>query len=158
MRTILLSFGLACYAFAQGPAFEVASVKRSEPITPEMVQSGRLRIGVSIDARNVRLNQMSLFDVTVLAYQVKSHQVSAPAWTINERYAIQAKVAEGAPRGQVPAMLQTLLAERFQLKVHKLKPSATGAEPAAPSPQIRGGAQWAPAEHRSGRVRAAIRA
>jgi uncharacterized protein (TIGR03435 family) len=162
MRTILLSFGLACYAFAQGPAFEVASVKRSEPITPEMVQSGRLRIGVSIDARNVRLSQMSLFDLTKLAYQVKTHQVSGPPWTTTERYDIQAKLPEGGTRGQVPAMLQTLLAERFQMKVHretreftvlalveakgghKLKPSAPDATPTLESPQIRGGISVGP--------------
>jgi uncharacterized protein (TIGR03435 family) len=162
MRTILLSLGLACYAFAQGPSFEVASVKRSEPITPELVQSGRLQIGVSIDARNVRLSKMSLFDLTTLAYQVKPHQVSAPGWTTTERYDIQAKLPEGGKRGQVPAMVQTLLAERFQMKVHretrefnvlalveakgghKLKPSAADATPAPESPQIRGGVSVGP--------------
>lgn len=157
---IFAALGLACSALAQGPSFEVASVKRSEPITPELVQSGRLQIGVSIDARNVRLNKMSLFDMTMLAYQVKAHQVVAPSWTTTERYDIQAKLPEGASRGQVPAMLQALLAERLGMKIHKetrefnvlalveakgghkLKPSAPE-DPAAPKPEpsapIRGG-------------------
>src|SRR5690242_999105 len=116
---IFAALAVACSAMAQGPSFEVASVKRSEPITPELVQSGRLKIGVSIDARSVRMSQMSLFDLTKLAYQVKSHQVVAPPWTIEARYDIQAKLPEGASRGQVPAMLQTLLAERFGMKVHR---------------------------------------
>jgi hypothetical protein len=47
---------LACAAWAQTPAFEVASFKPAEPITPEMVQSGRLQMGVSIDSKHVRMS------------------------------------------------------------------------------------------------------
>lgn len=153
---------LACSAMAQGPTFEVASVRQSEPITPEMVQSGRLQIGVSIDARNVRMSKMSLYDLTTLAYQVKPHQLSAPAWTTTSRYDIQAKLPENGTRGQVPAMLQQLLAERFGMKIHRetrefsvlalvqakgghrLKPSTEDSPGAAPAPQIRGGVSVAP--------------
>ena len=154
----LSALALACAAYAQTPAFEVASVKPSEPITPEMVQSGRLQIGVTIDALNVRLRQYSLFDLTCLAYQVKAHQVSGPDWMTTERYEIQAKLPEGGRRGQVPAMLQTLLAERFGMRMHRenrefnvyavvvakgghhLKPSAIeDTAPADPGGPIRGG-------------------
>jgi uncharacterized protein (TIGR03435 family) len=161
---LLSALGLACYAFAQGPAFEVASVKRSEPITPELVQAGRVQMGVSIDARNVRMSKMSLFDLITLAFQVKPHQVSAPPWITTLRFDVQAKLPDGASRGQVPAMLQTLLADRFGMKIHretrdfnvlallqakgghKLKTSTDDptAEPAAPSPQIRGGVSVGP--------------
>lgn len=160
---ILAALAVACSAMAQGPLFEVASVKRSEAITPELVQSGRLKIGVSIDARNVRMSQMSLFDLTMLAYQVKPHQVVAPRWTSEQRYDIQAKLPEGGSRGQVPAMLQTLLAERFGMKVHretrefnvlalveskgghKLRPSAPDSPDAPPpSPRIQGGVSVGP--------------
>jgi uncharacterized protein (TIGR03435 family) len=113
------ALALACAAYAQTPAFEVASVKPSEPITPELVQSGRLHIGVSIDAQNVRMQQYSMFDMIKLAYQVKAHQVVGPDWMLTARYDIQAKLPEGASRGQVPAMLQALLAERFGMKVHR---------------------------------------
>lgn len=113
------TIALACAAYAQTPAFEVASVKPSEPITPELVQSGRLHIGVSIDAQNVRVQQYSMFDLIRLAYQVKAHQVAGPDWMITARYDIQAKLPDGASRGQVPAMLQALLAERFGMKMHR---------------------------------------
>ena len=112
---------LACACFAQTPAFEVASVKRSEPITPAMVQSGRLHMGVSIDSLHVRISQLSLYELTALAYQVKGHQISGPDWMVTERYDIQAKLPEGSRRGQVPAMMQTLLAERFGMRVHREK-------------------------------------
>jgi uncharacterized protein (TIGR03435 family) len=163
MTRILSVLALACSAFAQAPAFEVASVKRSEPITPELVNSGRLQIGVSIDARNVRMSKMSLYDLVTLAYQIKPHQLSAPSWMATERFDIQAKLPEDGKRGQVPAMLQTLLADRFRLKIHreardfnvlalveakgghKLKPSAPDAPDAPPpSPQLRGGVTVGP--------------
>lgn len=149
---------LACAVWAQSPAFEVASVKQSEPITPELVQSGRLQMGVTIDASYVRISKLSLLELLSLAYQVKGHQLSVQPWMINQRYDIQAKLPEGASRGQVPAMLQTLLEQRLGLKTHrenremkvyvlvvakdgpKMK-AAAPAEPQPPAPggQIRGG-------------------
>jgi len=161
-KTIPATLALACAALAQTPAFEVASVKQSEPITPAMVQSGRLHIGVTIDALNVRISQFSLFDLTVLAYQVKTHQVSGPSWMITERYDIQAKLPEGGRRGQVPAMLQNLLAERFGMRIHRetrefnvyalvvarngahLTPSSEDTAPPASGDQIRGGTSVGP--------------
>jgi len=146
---------LACAAFAQPPAFEVASVKIAEPITPAMVQSGRLQMGVSIDARNVRISQFSMFELITLAYQIKGHQLSGPTWMSTQRYDGQAKLPDGASRGQVPAMLQTLLAERFGLTIHREtrdinmyalmqakaghKMKVSTQEAPAPEPQIRGG-------------------
>ena len=100
---------LACVATAQTPAFEVATLKISEPITPELVQSGRLQMGVSIDSKYVRISKLSLLELVSLAYQLKSYQLTAPSWMANERYDIQAKLPEGAPLGQVPAMLLTTL-------------------------------------------------
>ena len=154
------SLALACAAWAQTPAFEVASVKMAEPITPEMVQSGRLQMGVTIDAHYARIHQLSLVELVSLAYQVKGYQLSAQPWMKSQRYDIQAKLPEGGKRGQVPAMMQTLLAQRLGLKMHretrqmqvyalvvakdghKLKP-AEGEAPAAGG-QIRGGTVVSP--------------
>jgi uncharacterized protein (TIGR03435 family) len=110
---------LACAAWAQPPAFEVASVKMSEPITPELVQSGRLQMGVTIDAHYVRISKLSMLELVSLAYQRRGHQLSVQPWMTMQRYDIQAKLPEGATRGQVPAMVQTLLAQRLGLKTHK---------------------------------------
>jgi len=149
------ALALACAAVAQTPAFEVASIKISEPITPQLVQSGRLKIGVSIDSQTFRATHYSLYDLITLAYQVKPHQLSGPGWMSTERYEIQAKLPEGARRGEIPEMLQTLLAERFGLRTHRemremnvlalvvasgghhLKPSTI--EDAPDTGQIRGG-------------------
>jgi len=42
-----------------------------------------------------------------------------PEWARQQRYEIAANLPSGATREQVPQMLQALLAERFQLKVHR---------------------------------------
>jgi len=60
-----------------------------------------------------------------LAYQVEEDQLSGPAWLVHPRpfevplVDIQAKLPAGATRGQVPEMLQALLAERFKLRIHR---------------------------------------
>jgi len=110
---------LACASFAQPPAFEVASVKRAEPITPALVQSGRLHMGLFLDSLHVRISQLSLYELIAFAYQVKGRQISGPDWMVTERYDIQARLPEGSRRGQVPAMMQTLLAERFGMRLHR---------------------------------------
>jgi uncharacterized protein (TIGR03435 family) len=115
----LPAFALACAALAQTPAFEVASVKISEPITPALVESGRLNMGVTIDSIHVRINKLSMLELVALAYQIKGHQISGPDWISTQRYDTQAKLPEGSSRGQVPAMLQTLIAERFGMRFHR---------------------------------------
>ena len=157
---------LACAAWAQTPAFEVASFKQSEPITPEMVQSGRLQMGVTIDSKYVRISKLSLLELVALAYQLKGYQVIYQPWMMSQRYDIQAKLPEDGKRGQVPAMVQTLLEQRLGLKTHrenrelrayalvvakdgpKMKAAAPEPESApgtAPPPgQIRGGLAVAP--------------
>jgi uncharacterized protein (TIGR03435 family) len=49
---------------------------------------------------------------------VKDSQVSAPGWLETERYDIVAKAGDAAMPAQLRLMLRTLLAERFQLKLH----------------------------------------
>jgi uncharacterized protein (TIGR03435 family) len=162
---LLGALALVCSAWGQTPAFEVASVKMSEPITPELVNSGRLQMGVTIDSKYVRISKLSLLELVALAFQVKSYEYTTPPWMATQRYDIQAKLPEGASRGQAPAMLQALLAERLKLKYHrepqerrvyalvvakggpKMKEAAPEEAPAAPSApggQIKGGLVVAP--------------
>ncbi len=53
-----------------------------------------------------------------MAYRVKDYQILAPDWLASEKFDIAAKLPEGGSRDQVPAMLQALLADRFQMKLH----------------------------------------
>ena len=117
-RATLYPALLAALAFAQppagAPAFEVASVKPARPPS-----ENNLRVSMTGDAGSVRFSNVTLRDVMTRAYSVKDHQITAPDWLRSERYDIVAKLPQGASRDQIPAMLETLLAERFQLKLHR---------------------------------------
>src|SRR5262249_54065134 len=64
---------------------------------------------------------VSLADLLPYAFRVKSFQVAGPSWIRESRWNIQAKLPEGASQDQVPEMMQTLLAERFELSIHHEK-------------------------------------
>ena len=109
---------------AQTPAFEVASIKPSEPITPAMVAAGKLHAGMKIDGKRVDIGNFSLMQLICKAYDVKPYQVSGPSWLqavglAGQRFDIVANLPEGATKEQVPQMLQNLLAERFKLAIHQ---------------------------------------
>jgi uncharacterized protein (TIGR03435 family) len=108
------------------PQFEVASVK------PATDPSGRFAMmrGLLRDAKppgsipmddpgRVRLENWALLDLIAAAYRVRATQVSGPAWLSDQCFKIEANVPAGAPKEELNAMLQSLLEERFGLKVHR---------------------------------------
>ncbi len=127
LSRVLLPFGLltlaSSLALAQTPtakpAFEVASVKPAAPINPAQIASGKLHVGMKIDAARVDIGFVSLADLIRTAYEVKPYQISGPDWMKTERFDIVATLPAGGTKEQVPAMLQALLAERFGLTLHK---------------------------------------
>lgn len=117
MKSLLTTLLSAAAAFAQSAAplsFEVASVKSSPPQA-----MGQMRVGMSADAGRVGFTAVTLRDLMARAYEVKAAQISGPSWFDSERYDVNAKIPEGMSREQVPAMLRTLLEERFQLQIHR---------------------------------------
>ena len=54
------------------------------------------------------------------AYQVEDFQIlGAPGWLDSDRFDIEAKAVGDPPRSQVLLMLQSLLADRFKLALHR---------------------------------------
>jgi uncharacterized protein (TIGR03435 family) len=96
------------------PEFEVASIRPSGPI----VAGADVRIGLHVDGAQVRCAQLSLSDYIGMAYKLKNYQISGDDWLKSERFDINAKMPDGASRDDVAAMLQSLLAKRFALKLH----------------------------------------
>jgi len=95
------------------PSFEVASVK---PNT-----SGRILTTVDPQPGRLTITNIRLRVLIQNAYQLQSVQiVGGPDWIADERFDIVAKLADdSAPRpGAYSLMLQSLLAERFKLRVH----------------------------------------
>lgn len=116
---ILCAFLLSCLAAwsqppQEKPAFEVASIKPADP-SP----MGKMQIGMNADAGMLRYNNVSLKDCIRVAYRVKDYQVEGPAWISDTRFNIVAKLPAGSSEDQIPEMLQTLLADRFKLTLHR---------------------------------------
>jgi uncharacterized protein (TIGR03435 family) len=119
-RGLLLALLSSIVAFGQSasarPEFEVASVKKSAPATP-----GQVNIGVHIDGAMVRYSTLPMRSYIRMAYRVNDYQVLGPDWLATENFDIAAKLPEGATRAQLPEMIQSLLAERFKLVLHRDK-------------------------------------
>jgi uncharacterized protein (TIGR03435 family) len=107
---LLLAAGLSA---ASPAAFEVASVKRVTA-TAQGVRTSMLANPARLDYVYVTLK-----DVIRQAYGVKNFQISGPDWIAVERYDIAAKPPQDTATDQIPAMLQSLLAERFKLTLHR---------------------------------------
>jgi uncharacterized protein (TIGR03435 family) len=94
------------------PQFEVASVKPAAP-----GQRGYfIRPGANggLDVTN-----MPLKEIMVLAWRIQPFQISGgPSWIESERYDIMAKPDHTPKLDERWLMLQSLLADRFQLKIH----------------------------------------
>jgi uncharacterized protein (TIGR03435 family) len=118
MRKYLLIATIAAFG-QQQPVFEVASIRPAAQITPEMITSGKLHVGMKVDAGRVDIGYVSLRDLVTMAYEVKPFQVTGPDWMAAQRFDILAKMPEGATKEQVPAMLRALLEERFKLVAHR---------------------------------------
>jgi uncharacterized protein (TIGR03435 family) len=112
--TIFAPGGLSAQSATAPPAFEVASVK------PVGAESGRGRDFRVYPGGRLSITNLPLKLILQEAYSVKQYQLSGgPAWIETDRFDIEAK-AEGEPsRAQMMTMLQTLLADRFALKVHR---------------------------------------
>jgi uncharacterized protein (TIGR03435 family) len=95
------------------PAFEVASIR------PSADQVTGVRVGFQATGSQVRVTAMSIKDYVGIAYGSRPQQIEGPDWIGSQRFDVVATIPEGVPTSQVPAMLRTLLEDRFQMKVHR---------------------------------------
>jgi uncharacterized protein (TIGR03435 family) len=73
---------------------------------------------ISGDPRQINFSGVTLCGLVIRAYDLRPNQLVGPEWLKSKWYSLVAKVPNGAPPGQIPAMLQNLLAERFKMRVH----------------------------------------
>lgn len=94
--------------------FEVASIRPSQP-------SGLNRVdaGLRMDGSEAHFGSLSIKNYISMAYHVEPNLISGPDWIASERFDISAKLPDGSTTAQIPEMLQSLLAERFGLKIHR---------------------------------------
>ena len=112
------------------PAFEVASIRPSVNATRQAVAAAG-----HTDGAQFRIGGLTIRDYISLGYSVKLNQISGPDWITTDRYDIAATLPDGTGPDQVPAMMQRLLEDRFELKTHRekkdfpvyaLRPSSAG--------------------------------
>lgn len=131
MRAIIALFLCAAALNAQAPAFEVASIRPAEFPSDAFFRGftsagtcGRAQMKIS--GNRVTIAIASLCSLIRLAYDVQDYRITgAPGWmSKNDQslfYQIEAKApGDGVLKdGDASAMFRALLAERFQLKLHR---------------------------------------
>src|SRR5580704_7999137 len=106
----------SCVAAAPPPAFEVASVKVADP---GEAGPGDIPRNMENSPGHFVMRNVPLRYCVEWAYDLKDYQVAGPDWIKAEnRYDIQA-TAPGASENDMRLMLQALLLDRFQMKVHR---------------------------------------
>jgi uncharacterized protein (TIGR03435 family) len=98
------------------PEFEVATIRPSAP-SPEATVTARAHI----DGAQVRWLSLTLKYYMATAYRVKQYQISGPDWISSDRFDISATIPAGVSTTQMPEMLQRLMEDRFQVKMHREK-------------------------------------
>lgn len=96
------------------PVFEVASVRPSQHLVGPDYNNQISYLADGIIARNVTLKRL-----IAEAYHLQLDQVSGPGWLDNMEYDINARTTDAATREQMGPMLRKLVADRFNLKVHR---------------------------------------
>jgi uncharacterized protein (TIGR03435 family) len=113
------SFILLTLCAAFGQTFEVASIKPTAA-SREGGEGNLIRkLNVEATHGSLIMRNISLSSCVQWAYDVKDYQIFGPAWMNDERYDVSAKAADVVPDGQLRSMLQSLLAERFKLTLHR---------------------------------------
>ena len=147
----------ASFAQSSGeqPAFDAASVKRSNPESTAMANNCHGGPGTS-DPGLLTCTNSALAQLITEAYSLKFYELVSPEWVLQgggaEGYDVVARIPAGTTREQYRLMLQRLLTERFHLAVHhetkdmpgyvlllgkggpKVTPSATAPPPGARVP------------------------
>lgn len=95
------------------PAFDAASIKPGDPSSLQR----RIRVspGGRLDAQNVSLRRL-----IEEAYQLQPFQLSGgPRWMDSAAFTVTARGDDSASTDRTRLMLQSLLADRFQLAIHR---------------------------------------
>ncbi len=99
-------------AICQAAAFDVATIK------PSQAPGGGNQVGMTADT--LTMNNVTLSICIKFAYDLQDGQIVGPESLRLDRFDIVAKAATPfTDQGQVKAMLQMLLTERFHMTIHR---------------------------------------
>jgi uncharacterized protein (TIGR03435 family) len=110
---VAVSCGVAIAAQSSKPAFEVASVKRN--LSGPFASGQNVRPGGVFSATNQSLERLIQF-----AYGIDAAQLEGgPGWVREYRYDVSARAAGEVPIDQLRLMVQSLVEDRFRLRVRR---------------------------------------
>ena len=104
------------------PAFDVATIKLSNPIVSKNPDEAEWGIGTR--GNHFWSKNTTVIDLMSFAYEVHAKQIAdGPSWCRTDRFDVEGVPNfEGKPvRAQLQTMLRKLIEDRFQLKVHTEK-------------------------------------
>ena len=111
---VLLMFAMVVTAGAETPALDAASIKLNNSMGG--ISAMRFTAG------RVSMENCSLKKIMLNAYGIqddREYMIAGSDWLTSEHFDIEAKFPVDTPVPQVRQMLQTMLAERFKLALHK---------------------------------------
>jgi uncharacterized protein (TIGR03435 family) len=103
---------------ALGQSFEVASIRPNK--------SGSNNSSTNNTSGGMTAENVSLKQLIERAFSVADYSLIGPDWLGDDKFDVVAKPPSGASANQSRLMLQSLLAERFKLQVHRETRSASG--------------------------------
>ena len=125
IAVLLLAAGYGLFAQSDShPSFDVASVKRGAAAAVDVPMGVSYKPGGRMIATNAPLRLLIQFAYAVHSsphsQPLRSSQVvGGPAWIDSEGYNIEAKPEANTDQARAWRMLQTLLADRFRLTLHR---------------------------------------
>jgi bla regulator protein blaR1 len=118
IRAVALMFPISCAVVGQSapslPTFEVTSVK---PVRPGDARGSTFQF---TPGGGLKVTNGTLKGIIEMAYDVRDFQISGgPGWLSSQPWDISASSASDGGMNETRRRLQALLAQRFQLKVHR---------------------------------------
>lgn len=120
-RIALLAAAAALFLAGAGwaddrPRFDAVSLRFQPPRSVSLEEA--MATGMHIARGSVDFNRVHMSAMIRRAYGVEEYQIPSAAWMENNRYSGRATFPAKTPLAQVPAMLRTMLEERFGLRAH----------------------------------------
>jgi uncharacterized protein (TIGR03435 family) len=110
---VRLIVAISCLLAETPPAFELATIEISRP---------EEHLSIQVRGNRFTTTDTSLIDLLAFSYGLHAHQITGgPSWMETEKYDVLAE-PEGKDKpksNQLKLMVQNLLADRFQLAVHR---------------------------------------
>jgi uncharacterized protein (TIGR03435 family) len=127
LQALVLLAGIASSASAQSAQplkFELAAIHRlGRPQRPKSIDPANSVCNscLRVEGLRVILGSVSLKLLVMMAFDVAGERLTGPDWIADrdEKFEIHATMPPGSSAEDVPQMLQSLLADRFKLVLHR---------------------------------------